>query len=49
MVKKYTNGDDHLVDLKVTVEDQHGVKSIPDGRATVILLSRQTKSPVWPT
>ncbi|MFN8638581.1 MAG: MaoC family dehydratase N-terminal domain-containing protein [Dehalococcoidia bacterium] len=41
VINKYVDGDDHLVDLKITMEDHWGDVMIPDGRATVILPSRK--------
>ena len=42
VTKKYTEGDDHLVDLTMTIEDQGGVQAVPDGcaTATIVLPSR---------
>jgi len=40
VVHKYVEGDEHLVDLKVTLEDHEGVLPVPDGSATVMLPSR---------
>jgi acyl dehydratase len=43
VVEKRTEGDEHLVDLKITLEDQRGVQAVPDGcaTATVVLPSRR--------
>jgi hypothetical protein len=41
VVKKYVQGGEHLVELRIRVEDQDGVLSVP-GSATVVLPSRDT-------
>jgi len=41
VVKKYVEGNEHLVDLRLTMEDHNGVFPIPNGSATVALVSRQ--------
>ncbi|MBN1382295.1 MAG: MaoC family dehydratase N-terminal domain-containing protein [Deltaproteobacteria bacterium] len=40
VVRKYIENGEHLVDLAVTVEDHDGRFIIPNGTATVVLLSR---------
>ena len=40
VVKKYTEGDKHLVDLHISLEDHNGDLMIPNGSATVSLPSR---------
>ena len=40
VVKKYTDGDEHLVDLHITMQDHNGVLAVPNGSATVVLPSR---------
>ena len=40
VVNKYKEGEDHLVDLKVTLEDHEGTLSVPNGLATVALPAR---------
>lgn len=40
VAKKYIEGDKHLVDLHITVEDHLGELMIPNGSATVVLPSR---------
>jgi acyl dehydratase len=44
VVKKYIEGQEHLVDVRVTLEDHEGVFGIPDGMATVALPSRGDSS-----
>lgn len=41
VVDKRVEGDEHLVDLKLTMEDHWGDVMIPNGRATVALPSRR--------
>ena len=41
VVKKYIEGNEHLVDLKLTMENHDGDLIIPNGSATVRLPSRQ--------
>jgi hypothetical protein len=44
VVKKYTEGDKHLVDLHITLEDHNGDLMIPNGSATVVLPSRRMEN-----
>lgn len=44
VVNKYIEGDEHLVDLRVTLEDHEGIFPIPNGSATVVLPSRNMKN-----
>ncbi len=44
VVKKYIEGDEHLVDLHLTLEDHNGRFMIPNGSATVILPSRRMEN-----
>ncbi len=46
VVRKYQEGDEHLVDLKITMEDHWGDVMIPDGKATVALPSRRLETRV---
>jgi len=51
VVNKYIEKDEHLVDLRITLEDHEGVFPVPNGSATVVLPSRQMgklgKIPLW--
>jgi len=40
ITKKYVEGEDHRVDLRITVQNHDGDMIIPNGSATVILPSR---------
>ncbi len=44
VVKKYIEGDEHLVDLHISVEDYDGNLSIPNGSTTVVLPSRHMEN-----
>jgi len=47
VVKKYIEDGEHLVDLHITLEDHWGDMPIPNGKATVVLPSRQMEN-WWP-
>ena len=44
VVNKYIEGNEHLVDLQVTLEDHEGVLPVPNGSATVVLPSRDMEN-----
>ncbi len=46
VVKKYIEDDEHLVDLKITMEDHWGDMIIPNGKATVVLPSRRMENSI---
>ena len=48
VVKKYIEGDEHLVDIDITLEDHDGIFVIPKCSATVVLPSRQMEK-WWPS
>jgi acyl dehydratase len=41
VIKKYVEGNEHLIDLGLTVEDHNGNMIIPNGTATLVLPSRE--------
>ncbi len=44
VVKKYIEGNEHLVDLSLTLQDHNGIFMIPNGTATVVLPSRRIEN-----